>query len=89
MKETGKLLGFGLTNVINLLNPEIVIIGGGMSAAGDRLLNPVRNIVKRHTLKLSEQACIIRKAKLGSKAGMIGAASYAFEKLHPNKSSVT
>ena len=80
MHETGTLLGFGLANVINLLNPEIVIIGGGMSAAGDRLLKPVRDAINKHTLKLSRNACKVVQADLGSKAGMIGAAAYAYEK---------
>lgn len=81
MNETAELLGFGLSNVINLFNPEVIIIGGGMSAAGDRLLNPVRKTVKNHSLQLSEKACQIVQAKLGSGAGTMGAAVYAFEKL--------
>ena len=80
MHETGTLLGFGLANVINLLNPEIVIIGGGMSAAGDRLLKPVRDTINNHSLKLSSNACKVVQADLGSKAGTIGAAAYAYEK---------
>ncbi|WP_138754108.1 ROK family protein [Paenibacillus sinopodophylli] len=81
MHETGRLLGFGLSNVINLLNPEIIIVGGGMSAAGDRLLNSVRDTVGNHALKLSYDACKIVQAKLGGKAGTIGAAAYANSKL--------
>lgn len=80
LNETGTLLGFGLANIINLLNPEIVIVGGGMSAAGDRLLNPVRDAVNKHTLKLSGQACRVIQGNLGSRAGMIGAAVYSYEK---------
>ena len=81
MHETGKLLGFGLSNVINLLNPEVVIVGGGMSAAGDRLLNSVRETVGNHALKLSSSACRIEQAKLGGQAGVIGAAAYAIRKI--------
>ena len=81
MHETGKILGFGLSNVINLFNPEMIIIGGGMSAAGDRLLNTVRNTVEKHALKLSSHACKIVQAKLGGQAGMIGAAAYAKNKM--------
>lgn len=77
MHETGKILGFGLSNVINLFNPEMIIVGGGMSAAGDRLLNTVRDTVENHALKLSSDACKIVQAKLGGQAGMIGAAAYA------------
>ncbi|MBU5351718.1 ROK family protein [Paenibacillus barcinonensis] len=77
MHETGEILGFGLTNVINLLNPERIIVGGGMSAAGDRLLNSVRDTVQKHSLQLASGACTIVQAKLGGQAGMIGAAAYA------------
>lgn len=81
MHETGRLLGFGLSNVINLLNPELVIIGGGMSAAGERLLNSVRDTINNHSLKLSSQACKVVQATLGGKAGMVGAAAYANKRL--------
>ncbi|HTG69840.1 MAG TPA: ROK family protein, partial [Candidatus Udaeobacter sp.] len=81
MHETGRLLGYGLSNVINLLNPELVIIGGGMSAAGDRLLKTVRDTVNSHSLKLSSQVCKVVQAALGGKAGMVGAAAYANKRL--------
>lgn len=77
MNETGVILGYGLVNVINLFNPEILIIGGGMSAAGERLLHPAREIVKKHALQLSQSHCEIVTAKLGDGAGMLGAALYA------------
>ncbi|WP_058302620.1 ROK family protein [Gorillibacterium timonense] len=82
MHETGVLLGFGLSNAINLLNPELVIIGGGMSAAGDRLLTSVRETVKSHSLQVSSQACRIVPAALGGEAGMVGAAAYGSRRLH-------
>ncbi|MEV5029486.1 ROK family protein [Paenibacillus sp. LPE1-1-1.1] len=81
MQETGRILGFGLANVINLLNPELVIIGGGMSAAGDRLLDTVRETINKHSLKLSSQACKVVQASLGGRAGMVGAAAYANKRL--------
>lgn len=82
MHETGELLGFGLANVINLLNPEMIIIGGGMAAAGDRLFNTVRETVNAHALKLSGSRCRIVQAELGSRAGTLGAAVYAQQKLN-------
>ncbi|MFC3749673.1 ROK family protein [Paenibacillus sp. GCM10012306] len=80
MHETGTLLGYGLANVVNLLNPEIIIVGGGMAAAGDRLLNSVRDTVNSRALKLSGSKCRIMQAELGSRAGTVGAALYAHEK---------
>lgn len=81
MHETGELLGFGLSNVINLLNPQRIIIGGGMSAAGDRLLSTVRETVNAHALKLSGGSCDIVQAELGSRAGTLGAAAYAQQRM--------
>lgn len=81
MHETGTLLGFGLANVVNILNPELIIIGGGMSAAGDRLLNTVRDTVHNHALKLSGSRCRIVQGQLGSRAGTLGAAAYAYKKI--------
>lgn len=81
MQETGTILGFGLANVVNILNPDLIIVGGGMAAAGDKLLQPVRETVHQHALKLSSSKCKIVQAELGSRAGTIGAASYAYSKL--------
>lgn len=81
MHDTGNLLGFGLSNVVNMLNPEVIIVGGGMAAAGDRLLNTVRETVNKHSLKLSSSKCRIVQAELGNRAGTIGAASYAKGKI--------
>jgi glucokinase len=81
MHETGVLLGFGLANVVNLLNPELIIIGGGMAAAGDRLLGVVRETVSAHALKLSGSSCSIVQGELGSSAGTLGAAAYARQRL--------
>lgn len=81
MHETGKTLGFGLSNVINLFNPELIIVGGGMSAAGDRLLDSVRDTITHHSLKLSAKACKVVQATMGGRAGMVGAAVYASQRL--------
>ncbi|WP_039838158.1 ROK family protein, partial [Paenibacillus sonchi] len=85
MHETGVLLGYGLANVINLLNPEAVIVGGGMSAAGERLLRSVRETVDEHALKLSASKCRILQAELGNRAGTLGAAAYALGRLKGEK----
>lgn len=81
MRETGEILGFGLANVINLFNPELIIIGGGVSAAGDRLLHTVRETIGAHALRLSSNACRVVTAELGNRAGVTGAAAYARQRL--------
>ncbi len=85
MQETGELLGYGLCAVFSLYNPEIIIVGGGMSNMGDRLLQYTRDILDSHALRIPYGACTIVTAVLGDAAGMLGAAVYAKEQhaLHP------
>lgn len=77
MQETGELLGYGLVNVINLFNPEMIIIGGGVSRAGERLLSSARAVIRQKALQISQQQCEICVAQLGDGVGMAGAAVYA------------
>lgn len=85
LQETGQVLGLGIVNMINLYNPELVIIGGGMCAAGERLLGPAREVIGRRALKLSREACTLVTAQLGDGAGMLGAAVYAAEQWKERK----
>lgn len=68
-------VAIGLANVINALQPEIVCIGGGISGQGEKILEPIRQIVKkeRYSVYAEKQAAILR-ATLGNDAGIIGAA---------------
>lgn len=84
-RETGEILGFGLVNVINLYNPEIIVVGGGMSAAGERLLKSAREVIDTHALKISREVCELVTAKLGDSSGMLGAAIYAKNRLNEPK----
>jgi len=65
-------LGIGLVNIINLLNPEVIIIGGGVAEAGESLLAPLRDSVNSKALAASAASVIIKKAELGVEAGVIG-----------------
>lgn len=68
-------LACGVTNLINILEPEILCIGGGLSNEGDFLLDPLREIVYRESYNSrSSKKTKIVKAKLGNDAGIIGAA---------------
>ena len=71
--KTGEYIGFGLVSVINLLNPEKVIIGGGVAGAGDILFDPIRKVIKERAMKVAGSAVEIVPAKLGNNAGVIGA----------------
>ena len=71
--KTGEYIDFGLVSVINLLNPEKVIIGGGVAGAGDILFDPIRKVIKERAMKVAGSAVEIVPAKLGNNAGVIGA----------------
>ncbi len=80
MQETGELLGYGLCAVFSLYNPEIIIVGGGMSNMGDRLLQYTKDVLDSHALRIPYGACTIVTAVLGDAAGMLGAAVCAKER---------
>jgi glucokinase len=72
-------LGIGMVNLVNIFNPEMIIVGGGMSKMGDLLLNPARQVVRERAFQLSAQAVRIVPAQLGEDAGVLGAAIFAFK----------
>ncbi len=69
----GEYIGIGLTSVINLLNPEKVIIGGGVAAAGDILFDPIKETIAKRAMTIQKEAVEIVPAQLGNTAGVIGA----------------
>jgi glucokinase len=74
MLETAKILGAGVANIVNVFNPEVVVIVGGVTRAGHYLFNPLRAEVRRRAFKSAEQACKIVPGQLPQTAGVIGAA---------------
>lgn len=74
MRETAKFLGTGIANIINVLNPEMIVISGGVTRAGDHLFVPLRAEVRRRAFRSAEEACQIVSARLPGTAGVIGAA---------------
>ncbi|MFW6040102.1 MAG: ROK family protein [Gemmatimonadota bacterium] len=74
MRDTAKFLGSGLANLINVLNPEMIVISGGVTRAGDHLLEPLRNEVRRRAFRHAFESCRIVTSELGTRAGVIGAA---------------
>ena len=77
----GRHLGAGIGTLVNLFNPELVVIGGGFAAAGDFILDPAREIVAREGLADAGKRVRIVRAELGTAAGLIGAALVAFDAL--------
>ena len=72
MNETGERLGIGIANLVNLFNPELVVIGGGLSGASDLLMNPVRQAVKARGLQIATDVLRSEVSELGQKAGVLG-----------------
>ncbi len=72
-------LGVGVANLVNIFNPEMIIIGGGVANMGDLLLNPARQVVNERAFSLPARAVSIVPAQLGNDAGLLGAAVFAFQ----------
>ena len=81
MEETGRWLGTGIGSIINLLNPEMVVLGGGMIGAGDVLFNPVRETARAQSFDVPGKRAEIIPAALGGDAGVIGAAGCALNRV--------
>jgi glucokinase len=79
----GSRIGVAIANFANIFNPEVVVIGGGVIAAGELLLGPVRTEVMKRALPPSRDVVRIVAARFGVEAGMIGAAALAFDGLEP------
>ncbi len=71
--KIGEIIGLGLTSVINLLNPEKIIIGGGVADAGDILIQPIRDVIAKRAMPIQREAVEIVPAQLANTAGVIGA----------------
>ncbi len=69
----GNYIGIGLASVVNLLNPEKVVIGGGVADAGDLLFTPIKEALKKRAMPIQGAAVEIVHAELGNTAGVIGA----------------
>jgi glucokinase len=81
MELIGTRLGVGIANYVNIFNPEVVVIGGGVIGAGELLLAPARAEMRRRALPPSRDEVRIVPARFGVEAGMIGAATLAFDGL--------
>jgi glucokinase len=80
MDETGFYIGIGVANLINMLNPEVVVIGGGIAQAGELLFGPIRRTVAARAVALQAKTARIVPAELGDNAGVMGAAARALQR---------
>jgi glucokinase len=84
----GRRLGVGLANHVNIFNPEVIVIGGGLIAAGDLLLTPAREEMERRALPFPRDLVRVVPAHFGGDAGLIGAAALAFDGLEDRQTVI-
>jgi len=72
-EETGYYLGICVASLINLLNPEMIVIGGGVARAGELVLEPIRRTAYGCAIRTLSRSCRIVPAELGDNAGVLGA----------------
>lgn len=80
-ERIGTLLGVGIASLANIFNPELVVVGGSVAAAGDLLLEPARRQVARQALRPQRDQVRIAPARLGEDAGLVGAAALCLVEL--------
>jgi glucokinase len=74
-------LGLGIANIVSLVNPEVVILGGGMGSRCKRLLPTIREVIQRWAQPISARAVQLKTSALGGQAGLFGAAYAAWLRL--------
>ncbi|KRV50417.1 ROK family protein [Wenjunlia vitaminophila] len=89
---TTDALACGVTSLVNLFEPELVVLGGGVTRAGERLLAPVRRTVREQAMGPAAAAASVVAAHTGDHVGVVGAAAVAFERApvgpHPTAAPV-
>jgi glucokinase len=79
--ETVLALACGLTSIVNLFEPEVVVLGGGVTRAGEQLLGPVRREVEAHAVRPAGSPLAIRQSALGDQVGIVGAATIVYDRI--------
>jgi glucokinase len=79
--EAMTYLGIGMANLVNLFNPQVIIIGGGLVNIGDALFEPVRRVVEQRAFFAAAEAVRIVPAELGDDVGVLGAAAVALAQI--------
>ncbi|MBE3577946.1 MAG: ROK family protein [Limnochordales bacterium] len=82
--EAARYIGIAVSFLVNTLNPERIVIGGGVSRAGEMLLGPIRETVLTHAMPVARNRVQIVAGRLGSDAGPLGAAALVMDRLFPS-----
>jgi glucokinase len=77
----GRRLGVGIASIVNVFNPEVVVLGGGVLGAGELLLGPAREEMRARALPPGRDSVRVVAARFGAEAGMVGAAALALDGL--------
>jgi glucokinase len=77
LEEAGRWLGIGLAGFVNIFNPEVIAVGGGVMAAGELILEAAREEVQLRARPPSRDLVEVKEATLGPKSGLLGAAALA------------
>ncbi len=80
-EETGYYLGLCVTNLINLFNPQMIVIGGGIAQAGELILEPIRRTATATAIRSLAKTCQILPAELGDNAGIYGGAAIVLQQV--------
>jgi glucokinase len=81
MKDMGRMLGIGIANLINIFNPQMIVLGGGVKDAWQLFINATQEEVMRRAFKVPAERTKIVPSLLGDDAGMVGAAAVALQKI--------
>ncbi|MFO7996586.1 MAG: ROK family protein, partial [Dehalococcoidia bacterium] len=79
--RTGYYVGVGLASLINIFNPELIVIGGGLSNIGDMLFDPAFKVARETTYRETFRAVRFAAAELGRNSGVLGAAVFALQEM--------
>ncbi|GAA5225278.1 ROK family protein [Membranihabitans marinus] len=80
--EQSRLIGMGLASLVNIFNPQRIIVGGGISEAGPIYLQLIEKAMLQYSMPTAVKDCILSAAEFGNQAGFLGAAEYARKRLN-------
>ena len=81
IEEVGTTLGRAIAGLINIFNPELVVIGGKVASVKDYLMLPIKSAIQKHSLNMINKDTKIKLSKLGDKGGPLGACMLSRSKL--------
>ncbi len=78
VQRAAEALGVGLVNIIHSINPEVIVLGGGVTQMGSLLLEPALRLVRERTMRVPREAVRITLAELGANVGLVGAGALIY-----------